>query len=84
MSIEATKERIRRAMKLLQDCGIKDAVLVFEGEAGGDIVPHIVKVGSPLACLAMSEWAATYQREEAYEGLEVAIWYDEDDDEVEG
>jgi len=81
MSIEANKERLQKLLDGMQDCGITNAVLMFEMRTGEGISPHIVKIGSPMACLAMTEWAAIYQHEEVYEGLEVTVYYDDNESE---
>jgi hypothetical protein len=82
MNTEAKKERLKILMRGLQECGVTDAVLMFEMPTDGEKLPHIVKLGSPMACMALAEWAASYQHEQVYEGLEVTTWYDEDEDEV--
>ena len=83
MSTKKDKEAIHRILGCLQDCGVSVAVLVFEMKAGDSIKPHILKLGSPMGCMALTEWAASYQHEEAYEGLEVTTWHDDDEDEDE-
>jgi len=80
MSIEAQQERLQKLLRGLEDCGVSNAVIMFEMKAGGEVKPHIARIGSPMACMALTEWAASYQHEEVYEGLEVSVWYDEDDD----
>ncbi len=81
MSRGATNERLRKVVEALQDCGIDNACLVFEGDTSEGMKPHVLRVGSPIACLALTEWAASFQHEEVYEGLEVSVWYDDDENE---
>ena len=83
MSVPATKERVARLLDGLAECGIVNAVVMFEYDSGDGECPHIAKIGSPMACMALSEWASSFQHEEVYEGLEVSVWYDDDEEEDE-
>lgn len=83
MKREALNERLQHLLAGLSDCGIDNAALVFECETNDGLKPHVLRIGSPIACLALTEWGASFQHEEVYEGLEVTVWYDdEDEDEV--
>ncbi len=83
MNREALNERLQKLLAGLSECGIDNAAIVFEGPTSEGMKPHVLRVGSPIACLALTEWAASFQHEEVYEGLEVSVWYDdEDEDEV--
>ena len=81
MKRDALNERLQKLTECLADCGIDNAALVFEGPTSEGMKPHVLRVGSPIACLALTEWAASYQHDEVYEGLEVSVWYDDDEDE---
>jgi len=80
MSTEANKERIHKLLQGIGDCDVKDAVIVFEMPTSDGIKPHILQIGSPMACMALTEWAASFQHEQVYEGLEVSVWYDDEDE----
>jgi hypothetical protein len=80
MTDDAKSERIKNLLLGLAEFGVDNAVVIFELPTRDGIRPHFIRTGSPLACLGLTEWAATYQHEEAYEGLEITIYDEEDED----
>jgi hypothetical protein len=67
--------------------GIYNAVhiqccVAFEMPTAEGLTPHLIKHGSPMACMSLDRMVATYQRDEVFEGLEVSVWYDDDEDEA--
>lgn len=83
MNTQDKLDKIQELMQSLSEVGIYNAALAFEMPTAEGLTPHIIKHGSPMACMSLSEWSATYQREQVFEGLEVSVWYDDDDDEDE-
>jgi hypothetical protein len=81
MNTQEKMDKIRELMETLSEVGIYNAVLAFEMPTAEGLTPHLIKHGSPMACLALTEWSASFQHDEAYEGLEVSIWYDDEDEE---
>jgi len=78
---DATDERIRMLAMGLTECNIRDAVIIFEMKTDNGIVPHVLKIGSPMACLALTGWAYKWQCHEADRGFDLN--FGEDDDEAE-
>lgn len=75
-----TTERIKRAIDELREAGISDCVLCFEAmDETQNIAPYVIRVGSPMACLALAEFAGDYLRELRDGSIHHHIEEDEDD-----
>ena len=54
-------ERIYVAVAQLREAGVNDAVIAFEAlDDNGEVQPFVIRVGSPMACLALAEFASDY------------------------
>jgi hypothetical protein len=61
----AVEKRIRLAVNHLQEAGIDDCLIVFEGRDSQDKVrPFVIRMGSPSACLEFAQFSAEYLQNE--------------------
>ena len=84
MNTQKKLDRIQRLLDGLADEGIDNAVIALELETAEGLTPHLLRQGSPMACFALTGWAYNFQDEEVNEGLDVSIWYDDDEEDEYG
>ena len=61
----AVEKRIKLAVNHLQEAGIDDCLIVFEGRDSKDKVrPFVIRMGSPSACLEFAQFSAEYLQNE--------------------
>ena len=61
----AMAKRIRLAVDHLQEAGIQDCLIVFEGmDSQEKVRPFVIRIGSPSACLEFAQFAAEYLENE--------------------
>lgn len=73
----ATK-RLGLAVDHLKEAGINDALIVFEAQdESGEVSPYLIRIGSPMACLALASYASDYL--ESIRNAKIYTEEDEDD-----
>lgn len=78
MTPAAVKKRLHLAVEHLQEAGVRDCMIAFEGtDEDGSVHPYVLRIGSPMACLALAQFASDYLEQQRNSG----IYQNEDDDE---
>jgi hypothetical protein len=61
----AAAKRIKLAVNHLQEAGVEDCLIVFEGlDRDNRVRPYVIRIGSPSACLEFAQFAAEYLENE--------------------